>query len=100
MGFQLGAISEVVYCVGDMAKAHHFFCKYGGMTSTDAVEIGNDLLKYWNLPEGEYETLGGLVFEVLEDMPEEGQSIKLDGYILTINSLEDTRINTIKLHTV
>ena len=60
------------------------------------IDYLND--KYsWTLPEGEYETLGGLVLDIVEDLPEEGQSVSLPEYILTIHTIHDTRIGTVKL---
>ena len=60
------------------------------------IDYLND--KYgWSLPQGEYETLGGLVLSITEDLPNEEQSITLDDYILTIKEIHDTRIETIKL---
>ncbi|MCK5702036.1 MAG: HlyC/CorC family transporter [Cyclobacteriaceae bacterium] len=49
------------------------------------------------LPEGEYETLGGLIFAVAEDFPEKNERIILNEFIFTIESIEDNRIDNIKL---
>jgi len=51
----------------------------------------------WELPQGDYETLGGLVLSVTEDLPEEGQTLDLDPYIITIESVHDIRIDTVKI---
>ncbi len=51
----------------------------------------------WNLPEGDYETLSGLVLSVTEDLPEEGDQIEIGPYSLTIQTVEDNRIDTIRL---
>lgn len=60
------------------------------------IDYLND--KYaWELPEGEYETLGGLFIAIHEDLPEIGEKIAINDFILTIHSVHDTRIETIKL---
>lgn len=51
----------------------------------------------WKLPEGEYETLGGLILSYTEDFPEEGDAISIPPYTLVIQSNEDNRIDTVKL---
>ncbi len=60
------------------------------------IDYLND--KYqWDLPVGDYETLGGLVLSITEDLPAKGESVTLPDYIFTIDELEDTRIDKIKL---
>ncbi len=51
----------------------------------------------WSLPEGEYDTLGGLVLSVNENLPELNQIIEIPPYSMEILSMEDTRIEKIKL---
>ena len=51
----------------------------------------------WDLPVGDYETLGGLVLSVTEDLPQEGDQIEIGPYSLTIQTVEDNRIDTIRL---
>jgi CBS domain containing-hemolysin-like protein len=51
----------------------------------------------WELPSGDYETLGGLVLSITEDLPEEGDKLDLDPYILTIESVHDIRIDSVKV---
>ena len=51
----------------------------------------------WELPIGEYETLGGLILSITEDLPEEGRTLDLDPYIITIQSVHDIRIDTVKI---
>ena len=60
------------------------------------IDYLNDKYKF-QLPEGEYETLGGLIFAVAEDFPEKNGRIILDEFIFTIESIEDNRIDNIKL---
>ena len=52
----------------------------------------------WELPEGEYDTLGGLVLSVNENLPELNQVIPISGYSMEILSMDDTKIENIKLH--
>ncbi len=51
----------------------------------------------WDLPEGEYETLGGLVLSITEDLPVKNQSIIIPGFELQIESVHNIRIELIKL---
>ncbi len=51
----------------------------------------------WALPEGEYETLGGLILSVTEDLPEPDDTIEIPPYTFTIQSMKDIRIDTVKL---
>lgn len=51
----------------------------------------------WDLPTGEYETLGGLILSIAEDLPKKGQTILQSSFAFTIQSVEDIRIETVKL---
>ncbi|MDH5598704.1 MAG: hemolysin family protein [Cyclobacteriaceae bacterium] len=60
------------------------------------VDYLND--KYgWTLPEGEYETLGGLVYAIAEDIPKPNDTIEFNPYRITINTMYDTRIGNVTL---
>ncbi|MEM6643200.1 MAG: hemolysin family protein [Bacteroidota bacterium] len=50
-----------------------------------------------DLPEGEYDTLGGLIFEFHEDIPEVNEVIEISPFIFTIYTMEENRIDTVKL---
>lgn len=50
-----------------------------------------------NLPEGEYDTLGGLIFEFHEDIPEVNEVIEIPPFIFTIFTMEENRIDKVKL---
>lgn len=50
-----------------------------------------------NLPEGDYETLGGFILSVHEDIPEQNQIIPVPPYVVTILSMAENRIDTVKL---
>ncbi|MEQ9167017.1 MAG: hemolysin family protein [Fulvivirga sp.] len=60
------------------------------------IDYLND--KYnWNLPIGDYETLGGMILSLTEDLPDVGEIIEHPPYTFTIQSTNDIRIETIKL---
>lgn len=60
------------------------------------IDYLND--KYdWQLPEGEFDTLGGMILAINENLPEKGQKIEHSGLSIEILSMEDTRIEKIKL---
>jgi CBS domain containing-hemolysin-like protein len=50
-----------------------------------------------DLPEGDYETLGGFILSVHEDIPEPNEVILVSPYVATILSMADNRIDTVKL---
>jgi putative hemolysin len=51
----------------------------------------------WQLPEGDYDTLSGLILSYTEDLPRLGQTVKIPPYTFIIHSTAQNRINTIKL---
>lgn len=51
----------------------------------------------WQLPAGDYETLGGLILAYAEDLPEAGETISLPPFTFTVQSTLDNRIDTIKV---
>jgi len=50
-----------------------------------------------NLPDGDYETLGGLILSENENIPEINDVIKIPPFIVTIYSKTDNRIDRVKL---
>ena len=60
------------------------------------IDYLNDKYNF-HLPEGDYETLGGLILVVAEDFPEKNDKIVLNEFLFTIESIEDIRIENIKL---
>ncbi|WP_026462327.1 hemolysin family protein [Adhaeribacter aquaticus] len=50
-----------------------------------------------DLPYGDYETLGGFILSVNEDIPQPDQVIEVAPYVITILSMDENRINTIQL---
>jgi CBS domain containing-hemolysin-like protein len=51
----------------------------------------------WQLPTGDYETLGGLILSHTEDLPEAGQVVEIPPFVFTIQSTLDNRIDSIKV---
>jgi CBS domain containing-hemolysin-like protein len=52
----------------------------------------------WNIPEGDYDTLGGLILAANEDLPRVGEVIEFFPFTFTIISMDGTRIDTVKVH--
>jgi putative hemolysin len=52
---------------------------------------------HWDLPTGDYETLGGLILEHTQDIPKKGDTIKIPGFTFIIEATEETRIGTIRV---
>ena len=71
---------------------HHTFL----LSARQEIDYLNE--KYsWQLPLGDYETLGGLILSYTEDFPEEGDSIEIPPFTLTIQSTDNNRIDTVKV---
>jgi putative hemolysin len=51
----------------------------------------------WNLPTGDYETLGGLILEHFQDIPKRGETIEMPPFTFIIQATEEMRINTVKV---
>ncbi|MBL7848492.1 MAG: HlyC/CorC family transporter [Cyclobacteriaceae bacterium] len=52
---------------------------------------------HWQLPTGDYETLGGLILAYTEDFPKKGESVMIPPYTFTIQATKGNRIETVKL---
>ena len=60
------------------------------------IDYLND--KYeWNLPEGDYDTLGGMITSTNEDIPELNEVIVYQPFSFQIMEMTDTKINLVKL---
>ncbi len=59
----------------------------------------DDLNEKYNLrlPEGEYDTLGGMIFGFHEDVPTVNEVIEMSSFIITILTMEENRIDNVKL---
>lgn len=51
----------------------------------------------WNLPRGDYDTLGGLILAHTEDIPLPGETLNIPSFQLTVQTTLDNRIDTVKL---
>lgn len=51
----------------------------------------------WNLPEGDYETLGGMLISLYEDIPQVNEMITLAPFQFQILTTTDARIDTVKV---
>lgn len=51
----------------------------------------------WNLPEGDYETLGGLILDINHDVPQVGDTIEGGHFEVEVISMENARIDMVKL---
>jgi putative hemolysin len=59
-----------------------------GRMSVDDVRDRLDI----NLPEGEYVTLGGFLFDGFGHIPVEGESLEVDGWELRVTEMDKRRI--------
>ncbi len=68
------------------------------MDGTTDIEEVEEILGV-ELPEGEYDTLGGMIMSMLGRVPVEGEnaSVETCGYIFTIKSVEDKRIERVQV---
>ncbi len=51
----------------------------------------------WSIPEGPYDTLGGLILSVNEDLPAVGDVIDLPPFRFTVEAMQGTRIDSVKV---
>lgn len=51
----------------------------------------------FEIPEGDYQTLGGFIFNRHESIPQRGEVIEVDSFVFTVLSIQGTRINEVKL---
>ena len=60
------------------------------------IDYINEKYDWW-LPEGDYETLGGLILSVTENIPEENEIAIIGDYQFKIIAIEDNRIKAVEL---
>jgi CBS domain containing-hemolysin-like protein len=63
------------------------------------VEDLNEVLDA-ELPDEEWDTVGGLLFGTLEHVPEPGESVELDGWRFTAEELDGRRIRSVRVSAV
>ena len=51
----------------------------------------------WNLPLGDYDTIGGLILSITEDIPSLNQDVVIEPFKFHIVSIEENRINLVKM---
>jgi len=58
----------------------------------------SELNEHLNLqvPDGEYDTIGGYVFGVLGHVPDVGESVNIDGWVLSVEVLDGRRIQQLR----
>lgn len=61
------------------------------------IDILNDEYEM-ELPEGDYETVAGLILDTLERIPHQGQILQLDKYSLQVLQTTDKKILKVKIH--
>lgn len=64
------------------------------LSARHEIDYLND--KYnWNIPEGDYDTLGGFILSITENIPAVDDIIHYDPFEIKIISIEDTRIDNV-----
>ena len=53
---------------------------------------------HWNIPDGDYETLGGFILSANENIPNINDVINIPPFSITITSMEEARIDKVKLY--
>lgn len=66
------------------------------LSARHEIDYLNDTYQ-WNIPEGDYDTLGGYILSETENIPDVNQIIDLEAFTFKIVSKEDTRIETVKI---
>ncbi|GJM27505.1 MAG: hemolysin [Cyclobacteriaceae bacterium] len=51
----------------------------------------------WNIPEGDYDTLGGYILSINEDIPDLNDVIEIPPFVFTITAIQDTRIDVVQM---
>ncbi|MBW3626788.1 MAG: hypothetical protein KY412_04180, partial [Actinobacteria bacterium] len=59
----------------------------------------NELL-HVSLPEGDWDTVGGLVFNLLGHVPSEGEAVRVDGHVLRAERVQGRRIGRVRVSRV
>lgn len=66
------------------------------LSARHEIDYLNDKFEL-TLPDGDYDTLGGLILTLNEDLPDLNQVIETDGFSFKIMSMQEHRIDTVKL---
>lgn len=66
------------------------------LSARHEIDYLND--KYhWDLPDGDYDTLGGLILSVNENIPDVDDIIKISRYVFRVDSVQEARIDKVKM---
>ena len=66
------------------------------LSARHEIDYLND--KYaWNIPEGDYDTLGGYILSIHKDLPDMNQIIEIPPFTFTITSILETRIDVVRM---
>lgn len=60
------------------------------------IDYINDSLQ-WNLPSGDYDTLGGYLICLMENIPNQGDIVETENFVFTILSMNGTRIHKVRV---
>lgn len=63
-----------------------------------SIDEANELL-HAELPEGDWDTVGGLIFNLLGHVPTEGETVEFDGHRLTAEKVQGRRISRVRIST-
>lgn len=75
----------------ELAENHY---RFSARIEVDYLNESYDL----DLPEGEnYETLGGLIVNFTEEIPDKGETVEIQGYIFTILEVSNTKIELVEV---
>jgi CBS domain containing-hemolysin-like protein len=61
-----------------------------------AIDEVNEFL-HAELPDGDWDTIGGLVFSLLGHVPTEGESVEADGHRLVAEKIQGRRIGRVRI---
>lgn len=94
-------IEEIFGDIEDEHDAHDLIeQELGDKTFLISARLEVDYLNekyHWQLPFGDYETLGGLILSFTEDFPLKGETIMVPPFTFTIQSTKGNRIETVKI---
>jgi putative hemolysin len=51
----------------------------------------------WELPQGDYDTLGGLILSIVDDFPKAGETIRSGPFFFTVQATKESRLEVIKM---
>jgi CBS domain containing-hemolysin-like protein len=79
---------------------HHIEHKIDDRTYLLSARLEVDYLNetyHWNLPEGDYETLSGLILSYTENIPKPSETVVIPPYTFVIQSTLDNRIDVVMM---